>query len=281
MSGPEGVLDRLLPVGDAKACCAALYESKAVEWLLDGQLHPGGEKLTLRLAELAGLRRGSRVLDVASGRGRTAQLLAYRFEVDVVGVELGSQSVAAAQASAAAAGLGSRLCFVEGDAEALPFEDQGFDLALCECSLCLFPDKRRAAAEMARVLRPEGVVAIADVTADVAALPAELQGAMARVACVADALPLEGYERLLREAGFEVVSRERRDEALARMVQRAAARLRVVRMLPRAAGMTAEVTAALELMAHAEGAIERGELGYVLLVARRRGSAEPSRRSNG
>lgn len=281
MSGPEGVLDRLLPVGDTKASCAALYESEAVEWLLDGQLHPGGDELTLRLAELAGIRDGSRVLDVASGRGRTAQLLASRLGTEVVGVELGMQSVEAAQASALAAGLGSRVRFVEGDASMLPLEDSSFDVALCECSLCLFPDKRAAVAEMARVVRPGGVVAIADVTADAASLPSALQGAMARVACVADALPLEGYEEEIRRAGLEILARERHDQALGRMVERAAARLRVARMLPRAAAMSAEVAAALELLAHATRAIERERLGYVLLVARRRGPTVPSTRNSG
>ncbi|MCA1680040.1 MAG: methyltransferase type 11, partial [Actinobacteria bacterium] len=66
MSRPETVLERLLPAGDTKACCGALYESEAVQWLLDGQLHPGGDTLTLHLAQLAGIRGGHRVLDVAS-----------------------------------------------------------------------------------------------------------------------------------------------------------------------------------------------------------------------
>ena len=50
----------LLPDDELKACCAKLYESDAVLWLLDGELHPGGKRLTLRLAELAGIAPGQR-----------------------------------------------------------------------------------------------------------------------------------------------------------------------------------------------------------------------------
>src|ERR671914_254506 len=99
--------------------------------------------------------------------------------------------------AARAAGLETRVRFALGDAEALPFPDAGFDVALSECSLCTFPDKRHAIAEMARVVRPGGAIAIADVTADLDALPAQLRSAAARVACVADARNADEYVSLL------------------------------------------------------------------------------------
>jgi cyclopropane fatty-acyl-phospholipid synthase-like methyltransferase len=85
-------------------CCASAYESEAVRWLLGDELHPGGDALSRRLAHLAGVGSGSHVLDVASGRGRTARLLAAEFGAEVTGVELSAQSVAAAQAETEAAG---------------------------------------------------------------------------------------------------------------------------------------------------------------------------------
>ena len=77
------VLPNLSPLdlnADPKGCCARLYESDAVRWLLDNQLHPGGERLTRRLAELAGVEPGVRVLDVACGSGATALLLARELD---------------------------------------------------------------------------------------------------------------------------------------------------------------------------------------------------------
>ncbi|MGH2799444.1 MAG: SAM-dependent methyltransferase, partial [Thermoleophilaceae bacterium] len=100
-------------------CCASPYDSPALRWLLGDELHPGGDALSRRLAHLAGLGPGARVLDVASGCGRTARLLATEFGAEVTGVELSPQAVAAAQEDARAAGLEGRLRFVQGDAAAL------------------------------------------------------------------------------------------------------------------------------------------------------------------
>ena len=44
-----------LEAGDVKGCCATVYEQPAVRWLLGGELHPGGEDLTRRMLELAGV----------------------------------------------------------------------------------------------------------------------------------------------------------------------------------------------------------------------------------
>jgi SAM-dependent methyltransferase len=254
--------------GDPKACCAQLYESDAACWLLDGQLHPGGDRLTLRLAELAGVRPGTRVVDVACGNGASARLLARELGAETVGVDLGAQAIERAERTARADGLAGRARFVHGDAEALPLADGGFDVALSECSLCTFPDKPRALAEMGRVLRPGGTVAIADVTATLAALPPELRTAAARVACVADARSADGYVALLRAAGCEPLAVERRDAELTAMIDRVEARLRVARMLVPPGEQSDRVREAVELARTARREVARGTLGYVLLVAR-------------
>ena len=258
---------------DIKVCCASIYESEPVGWLLDGQLHPGGEALTRRTAQLAGIGAGDRVLDVASGRGHTARLLARELGAEVVGLELGAGAVAGARAEAARAGLSEAVRFVEGDAESLPFEAGEFEVIVCECSLCTFPDKVAAVSELARVLSGGGRVAIADVTVEPARLPAPLQAAAARVACVADALPMDGYVSLLEDAGLEVTAREPHDRELAAMVDRVEARLRLARMLrlPQAAPYRAQVEPAIELARLARRAIEDGVLGYSVIVARASG----------
>jgi arsenite methyltransferase len=261
-------LDALL--GGELACyCASPYDSTVVRWLLGGELHPGGDALTRRLAHLAGVRPGWRVLDVASGRGPTARLLAAEFEAEVTGVDRSPQSVVAARADAEAAGLGDRVVFVEGEAEALPVTSGAFDAVICECALCLFPGKREAMAEMRRALRPGGVLAIADVTAELDDLPASLRGAAARVACIGEALPRDGYGQLLRDAGFELVAAESHDGALAALAERAEARLRVARMLRPANDFAELIAEANELVGEAKRAIVRGSLGYAVFVARR------------
>jgi hypothetical protein len=264
-TGPS--LETLL--GAELACCASPYDSPALRWLLGDDLHPGGEELSRRLAHLAGVGRGSQVLDVASGRGRTARLLASEFEAEVTGVELSPESVDAARTEAEAAGLDGLLRFVPGDAAALPAPSRAFDAVICECALCLFPRKSAAVAEMRRVLRPGGVVAISDVTAEPNDLPAVLRGLAGRVACLAEALPREGYEALLRDARFELLVAESHDGALAAMAERVEYRLRVARMLDAAAPYRDLIAEAIALVREARSAILRGSLGYRLFVARR------------
>jgi arsenite methyltransferase len=247
--------------------CASPYDSPAVHWLLGGELHPGGDALSRRLAQLAGVRPGWRVLDVASGRGPTARLLASELGAEVTGVDRSPQSIEAARAEAQAAGLGERLSLVVGDAEALPVSSGAFDAVVCECALCLFPGKPRAVAEMWRALRPGGVVAIADVTAELDDLPAPLRGATARFACIGEALSPDGYQALLRDAGFELVAAESHDGALAALAERAEARLRVARMLGPPEGFSEILAEATELVGEARRAIVRGSLGYELFIA--------------
>jgi arsenite methyltransferase len=253
------------PPDDWKACCARLYESDAVRWLLDDQLHPGGERLTLRLAQLAGVAPGRRVVDVACGRGATALLLARELGCATVGVDLGAGAIEHARR---AARPGERASFVLGDAEALPLPDAGFDVALSECSLCTFHDKPRAISEMTRVLRPGGIVAIADVTADLGALPRALRTEAARIACVADARGVDEYLALLRDRGCEPLAVEPHDDELRAMAERVEARLRVARMLAQPGEQRERAREAALLARLALEAIADGSLGYVLIAAR-------------
>ena len=250
---------------DPKGCCARLYESDAVRWLLDDQLHPGGERLTLRLARLAGVAPGARVIDVACGSGATALLLARELGCVTVGVDLGARAIAQAR-QAARPGAGAS--FLVGDAEALPVAEASFDVALSECSLCTFPDKPRAIAEMARVVRPGGTIAIADVTADLDALPAQLRSAAARVACIADARGAGDYAALLCDAGCAPLAVEPHDAELRAMADRVEARLRAARILAPPGDQRERIREAAALARMAIDAIARGTLGYALITGR-------------
>ncbi|HZA89571.1 MAG TPA: methyltransferase domain-containing protein [Solirubrobacterales bacterium] len=256
--------------GEFKSCCAATYEQPVVRWLLGGELHPGGERLTRRALALASAAPGERLLDVASGTGISAMLAARERGCETVGLDYGLSAVAEARTAAAEQRLSDRVRFVEGDAEALPFADAEFDVVVCECSLCTFPDKPRAAAEMRRVLRPGGRVAIADVVAEQERLPSQLRSAAAAVACVAEALPVTGYEELLRGAGLDPLSREPHDEALLAMLDTVESRLRGARVLGLAATepFAGMLERAIELTSLARGATEDGALGYAILTAR-------------
>src|SRR5262249_2415436 len=158
--------------------------------------HPGGAELTRHLARCLELCREDRVLDVASGVGTTAFLLADELGAGVVGVDLGDAQITKSRARARRLGLDGRVRFEVGDAERLPIDDASVDTVVCECALCTFPDKATALAEMARVLRPGGRVGITDVWLEPDRLDAGLRGLAGRIACLADARPLREMRRL-------------------------------------------------------------------------------------
>jgi arsenite methyltransferase len=248
-----------LAAGEVKACCAAVYSSPAARFLLGDSFHPGGAALTSEL--IAALRVGpaNTVADVACGRGTSALQLARESGCDVVGVDLAPPPDPLDE---------PRVRFLQGDAETLPLADASVDGVLCECALCTFPDKERAVAEFARVLRPGGRLALSDMVADPARLPAELVGVIAWVACIADARPLSALSALLEGAGFVIERVERRDRALAELLNRIDARLQVAAMLEEVVP-SETLEQARTLLAAARDAIGDGTLGYGVVVAHR------------
>lgn len=254
---------------ETKACCADAYGSDLAALLLGDSYHPGGAALTRRLATALGLRPDERVLDVAAGRGTTAVLLAREFGVRVDGVDLSAANVALAQGAVASAGLADRVTFTVGDAERLPRPDDSFDAVVSECAFCTFPDKPTAAAQFARVLRPDGRLGLTDVVAEPARLPAELMTIIGRVACIADARPFAEYADLLADAGIRVVRTERHDAAMGRMIDQIEARLTVVRLTARARAeaLGLDFNRAEPVIAAARQALADGVIGYGLLIA--------------
>ena len=113
------------------------------------------------LCDVADLRAAWRVLDIAGGAGNTA-LAAARFFCDVVSLDYVPSLLERGRERAAAEQLPVR--FVEGDAEALPFEDASFDAVISVVGVMFAPDHERAAAELVRVCRPGGTITLASWT---------------------------------------------------------------------------------------------------------------------
>jgi ubiquinone/menaquinone biosynthesis C-methylase UbiE len=114
------------------------------------------------MLEMAALRPGERVLDVACGTGlvsfRAAQAVGAKGAV--VGTDISGEMVETARRGAVLHEL-ANMRFERGDAEALPLPDASFDAAVCALGLMYVPDPVRALCEMRRLLRPGGRVAAA------------------------------------------------------------------------------------------------------------------------
>lgn len=102
-------------------------------------------------------RPGERILDLATGTGWTSRIVAKR-GAKVVGVDLGPDLVAMASERARAEGLDIE--YRVGDAESLPFGDGEFDAVISTCGVMFATRPEAAAAELARVCRKGGRVAL-------------------------------------------------------------------------------------------------------------------------
>ena len=116
-----------------------------------------------QLCDTADLHAGWRVLDVATGSGNAA-IAAARLGCSAVGVDYVPALLEVGRMRAAAEGLSVEL--LAGDAEALPFADAAFDAVTSVFGSMFAPDHRKAAAELLRVCRPGGTIALASWTPD-------------------------------------------------------------------------------------------------------------------
>jgi SAM-dependent methyltransferase len=155
-----------------------------------------GRQLYARVAA-AGDLAGKAVLDVGCGRGGGTAFVFDRFRPRMLtGLDLAPSAIARCRAEHERPGLS----FVAGDAEALPFPDGSFDAVLSIESSHCYPDVTRFLCEVARVLRPGGLLLLADFRHT--ALPPEARDAL---------VPQEDVARLheqIATAGFRTVEEE-------------------------------------------------------------------------
>lgn len=133
-------------------------------WAYDAVIAPAVVELVRPMLDalLADLPEGGSILDVGCGGGQLAVEIARRRpDVQVTGVDLSPAQVARARKRGA--GLAARVRFVEGSALSLPFDDASFDAVASVASIKHWPEPARGLAELARVTRVGGSLAVAEV----------------------------------------------------------------------------------------------------------------------
>ena len=154
--------------GEAKQrYVAGLFAGIAGRYDLMNTLMTGGRHLNWKetTARLASQGLTGQALDVATGTGDLALALARCTGIDrAVGIDLLPQMVELALAKAAAKGLSGQTAITVGDAMRLPFPGDSFICVTSGFSLRNMPDLTGALAEMARVVRPGGRIAILELT---------------------------------------------------------------------------------------------------------------------
>src|SRR2546430_16992830 len=124
------------------------------------QFHGGGKGATERLARLAALKPGTRVLDVGGGLGGPARTLAGQFGCRVTVVDLTESYVRTGAAFTARLGLADRVTHHVGDALALDVGAEPFDVLWTQNSGMNIADKERLYGGFARPPRPGGLLGL-------------------------------------------------------------------------------------------------------------------------
>jgi arsenite methyltransferase len=158
---------------------------------------------------LAELRDGDVVLDLGSGGGIDVLLSARRVAPSgkAYGLDMTDEMLALARENQREAGV-ENAEFLKGEIEEVPLPDASVDVVISNCVINLSADKRKVLAEAFRVLRPGGRFAVSDVVVD-GELPSALRRSLELwVGCVAGALDVAEFRRLLEEIGFEDVDVE-------------------------------------------------------------------------
>jgi SAM-dependent methyltransferase len=127
------------------------------------EFHIGGAEATAALLEKLSIRPGVEVLDIGSGIGGPARMIAARYGCRVTGIDLTPHFVETARALSAMCGMEGRVRFEVGSAVALPLPDASFDLALLLHVGMNVPDKAALFREARRVLRQDGTFAVYEV----------------------------------------------------------------------------------------------------------------------
>ena len=138
------------------------WDSAAVGWKEWSEFTDSAAgHISERLVELAGVRSGSRVLDVAAGYGEPALTAARKVgpEGRVAATDIPAEMLAFGRERAAAAGLGN-VEFVESDASSLDFPRASFDAAVSRWGIIFEPDAEATAARIRGFLKPGGRIAI-------------------------------------------------------------------------------------------------------------------------
>ncbi len=145
---------------------ASMSENPSLENLIEDDdlslrvMHPGGLRITKKLAMLCRAEPGKKLLDVACGTGMGSIYLAENFGCEVTGIDVSHSKIKIARKLAEDRGVDVE--FMVGDAHNLPFRDESFDIVISECTLCLL-DRERAIEEMIRVTGRNGYAGMHDI----------------------------------------------------------------------------------------------------------------------
>jgi SAM-dependent methyltransferase len=156
---------------------------------------------------LASLQAGQTVLDLGSGAGLDCLLASQKVgaEGHVIGVDMTPEMIERARANAKRVNA-TNVEFRQGYLEDLPVQANSVDVVISNCVINLSPDKAKVFAEIFRVLKPGGRLAVSDIVTD-GELPEKVRTSLSAWAgCVAGAVDAKEYIAIMEAVGFTDIS---------------------------------------------------------------------------
>jgi ubiquinone/menaquinone biosynthesis C-methylase UbiE len=172
------------------------------ELIMGEQIHVGGFKSSMELAQRAGIQKGQKVLDLCSALGGGVRFLVRHFGVQGHGLDGTQTMFSEAQKRTKDAGLEAE--YKLGDVTDIPWDDATFDVVWGEDAWCYVVDKEKLVQEAHRVLKPGSTIAFTDWIEGPAGLAddeAERINTFMKFPYMEN---LEGYKTVLGKTGFEV-----------------------------------------------------------------------------
>jgi ubiquinone/menaquinone biosynthesis C-methylase UbiE len=159
---------------------------------------------------LAELRPGETVADLGSGSGMDVFYAAGLVGTTgkVYGIDFTPEQLAKARRLALEGGF-DQVEFLEGRIEAIPLEDASVDCVISNGVINLAPDKKGVFAEAARMLKPGGRLAIADIVSEQQLTEAIVCNADLWASCIGGAAEQEAYLEAVESAGFTIAQQRR------------------------------------------------------------------------
>ncbi len=154
--------------------------------------------------EFAGIRKGDIVVDLGSGAGNdcfVARALTGE-SGKVIGIDITEPMIEKARMNVAKLGF-QNVEFRLGDIEDMPLDSDSTDVVISNCVLNLVPDKKKAFAEIVRILKPNGHLSVSDVVLR-GDLPENIKNAAEMYAgCVSGAIDMDSYLLIMKNAGLD------------------------------------------------------------------------------
>jgi SAM-dependent methyltransferase len=186
----------------------AVYSSAPADLyqlLFGQQIHIGGMKASIDLADRAGIAAGSSGIDLACCNGAGMRFLVrFRNVASMVGVDVTEAVVERGRRLTREEGLDDRIRFIVADACQSGLPSASADFVWSEDAWCYVPDKPRLIAEAARIARPGGVIAFTDWVEGPAGLSADEAQRFLAMMTFANVEDIAGYVKLLSANGCEV-----------------------------------------------------------------------------